>query len=256
MFINGRNIYIEQTGPENGPVVVLLHHGLGSVKAWRAQIPTLVNEGYHVVVYDRWGYGKSDPRSGLDLPTFTTDVEDLRSLLEQLKIQRAALVGHSDGATISLYFAAQYPQSVCCLVTVAAHIYVEKKMEQGILGIKQAFETDERFRIGMQSAHGEKYQSVFHNWFDGWHRIELLEWDMRPILNKIKCPAFIVQGEDDEHATPQHARDIFKAINRSDLWLLPAARHMLPQDNADKFNTKLVQFLKSCNARSPENGRQ
>jgi pimeloyl-ACP methyl ester carboxylesterase len=243
MLVNGRNLNVEHNGPENGPVVVLLHHGLGSVRAWRGQIPVLVEAGFHVIAYDRWGYGGSDARPGLDLPTFTVDLEDLRSLLEQLGIQRTALLGHSDGGTIALYYSARHPMQVSCLVTVAAHIYVEPKMEPGILGVKQAFETDERFRMGMQSAHGDKYEAVFHYWFDGWHRIESLTWDMRPVLGQIRCPALIVQGEEDEHATPQHAKDIAEAIPGAELCLLPKAGHMLPQENASLFNPRLLQFL-------------
>jgi pimeloyl-ACP methyl ester carboxylesterase len=134
---------------------------------------------------------------------------------------------------------------VCCLVTVAAHIYVEAKMEPGILGVKQAFDSDERFRIGLRNAHGEKYASVFTNWFDGWHRLESLGWDMRSILGNIGCPALIVQGEEDEHATPQHAQDIAQAIPEAELWLLPGAKHMLPQENSGEFNKRLLKFLHS-----------
>jgi pimeloyl-ACP methyl ester carboxylesterase len=243
MFVKGHNLHVEQYGPKNGPVVVLLHHGLGSVKAWREQIPVLEEAGYHVVAYDRWGYGGSDIRPALDLPTFTTDIMDLRGLLEQLGIRRAVLLGHSDGGTIALYYAAQDPNLVSSLLTVAAHIYVEPKMEPGILGIQRAFETDKRFQSGMQFAHGEKYEAVFHSWFDGWHRIEFLGWDMRPILSQIKCPTLIVQGEEDEHATPQHAKDIAEAISGAQLWLVPGAGHMLPQENANLFNPRLLQFL-------------
>lgn len=244
MLVNGHNLYVELTGPENGPVVVLLHHGLGSVRAWREQEPSLVQAGYRVMAYDRWGYGGSDARPGLDLPTFSTDLKDLSILLEQFEIQRAALLGHSDGGTIGLYFAAQQPERVSCLVTVAAHIYVETKMEPSILNLRQAFETDERFRMGMQYAHGEKYEAVFENWFIGWHRLESLKWDMRPLLGQIKCPALIVQGEEDEHATPLHAKDIAGAIPGADLWLIPGVKHMLPQENTAEFNPKILRFLK------------
>jgi len=250
MIINGHNLYVEQDGPENGPAVVLLHHGLGSVRAWRGQIPVLVDAGYHVVAYDRWGYGDSDARSALDLPTFATDVDDLLSILAEYGIHQTALVGHSDGGTIALYFAAQHPDLVSCVVTVAAHIYVEPKMEPGILGIRQAFETDERFRTGMQHSHGEKYNDVFHNWFDGWHRMESLSWDMRPILSHIHCPVLVVQGEQDEHATPQHAMDIAEAIPGAELWLVEEARHMLPQENAQLFNQRIVAFMQSAEVKS------
>ena len=243
MLVNGHNLYVEQYGPENGPNVVLLHHGLGSAKAWREQIPALTDAGYHVVAYDRWGYGESEARVGLDLPTFSSDVNDLFSLLVQEGIHRAALVGHSDGGTIALYFSAQHHNLVSCLVTVAAHIYVESSMESAIMSIERDFETDEHFRTGLQYVHGEKYEAVFHNWFDGWHRIESRSWDLRPVLGKIICPSLIVQGEADEHATPQHARDIAEAIQGAELWFVPGAGHMLPQENASLFNPRLLQFL-------------
>ncbi len=246
MLVNGHELHVERYGPENGPLVILLHHGLGSVHAWKEQIPALEQAGWQVIAYDRWGYGGSQARPSLDLPTFATDLADLHEIYSRYHIGQAALVGHSDGGTIALYFAAQYPPLVSCVVAVAAHIYVEPKMEPGIQGVWQAFEQDERFKLGLRHAHGEKYQTTFYNWFNGWHRLESLSWDMRPSLALIKCPVLVVQGGQDEHATPQHARDIAAAIPGADLWLVPAAGHMLPQEHADKFNPRLLQFLETC----------
>ena len=251
MIVNGHNLHVEQAGPEDGLAVVLLHQGLGSVQSWQEQIPVLADAGFHVVAYDRWGYGDSDPRPALDLPKFTTDILDLSEMLQMLGISRVALVGHSDGGTIALYYAIKNQGQVSCLVTIAAHIYVEAKMEPGILQLKQAFDVDERFRKGMQLAHGEKFEVVFHNWFDGWHRIESLSWDMRPILSQISCPALVVQGTEDEHATPQHARDIAAGIAQAELWLIEGAHHMLLKEEANLFNPRLLQFLKRCGAGNP-----
>jgi pimeloyl-ACP methyl ester carboxylesterase len=249
--VNGHNLYVELTGPSNGPAVVLLHHGLGSVRAWYGQILALTEAGFRVLAYDRWGYGGSDTRLGLDVPTFSDDLKDLGSLLDFLGINQSALVGHSDGGTIALYFATEHPDRVSCLVTVAAHIYIEAKMEPGILDIKRAFEVDERFKMGMQFAHGEKYDAVFHNWLNGWYRTESLTWDMSPLLAQIKCPALIVQGEEDEHATPKHAMDIAGSIRGAEFWLIPGARHMVPQENADEFNARLIRFLKDNATEKP-----
>ena len=244
VFVNGHNLHVEISGPETGSPVVLLHHGLGSSKAWRGQVPALVQAGYRVITYDRWGYGESDARVGLDLPSFSIDLKDLSGVLDQFEIRRAVLVGHSDGGTIALYFAALKPERVSCLVIVAAHVYIEPKMESGILGVQQAFMTDEHFRAGLRYAHGDKYEMVFSNWFNGWYTPKAIEWDMRPVLSQIRCPGLVVQGEEDEHATPQHAKDIAAAIPGADLWLHPGARHMLPQENIAEFNTKMLQFLK------------
>jgi pimeloyl-ACP methyl ester carboxylesterase len=244
MLINGHNLHLERSGPGHAPAVVLLHHGLGSARAWRQQIPPLLQAGYQVIAYDRWGYGGSDPRPSLDVPGFDDDLADLESMLERLGLGEVALVGHSDGGTIALYMAARHPNLVRCLVSVAAHIYVEPQMQPGILGIRQAFEADPRFRKGLQVAHGEKCQEVFDHWFDGWYQLESLTWDMRPWLAQVKCPTLVVQGEEDEHATPQHARDIAGKIAGSELWLVPGANHMLPQEKPALFNDRLLQFLR------------
>ena len=63
-----------------------------------------------------------------------------------------------------------------------------------------------RFRQGLRRVHGEQAEQVFHNWYDGWRALEGMDWDMRPVLAQITCPALVVQGMQDEHATPQHAR--------------------------------------------------
>lgn len=243
MKINRHDIHIIQRGPAEGLPVVLLHHGLGSTDAWRRQIPPLADSGYRVVAYDRWGYGSSEDRPALSLPCFEDDQEDLLALMDDLGVHRAALVGHSDGGTIALYFAAAHPERVACVVTIAAHIYVEPKMGSGILSVRRTFENDADFRRGMQRIHGDKYQQVFDNWFNGWMKPEHLSWEMRPVLRQIHCPVLVIQGLEDEHATPQHAEDIAAAISGAEIWLVPGVGHMLQRDTARALNLKLLNFL-------------
>lgn len=246
MIVNNHYIHIENHGPQNGCPVVLLHHGLGSIQAWSEQIPSLSAAGFRVIVYDRWGYGRSEVRPYLAVPSFEDDLADLQAILEKFHISKVALIGHSDGGTIALYWAAQQPHQVSALVTVAAHIYVEPKMEPGIQQIREAFEQNPRFQKGMRRAHGSNYRSVFHNWYDGWHTPRALDWDMRPLLTQIVCPTLVIHGEQDEHATSQHARDIVDGILGAKLWLLPDANHMLPQEEPELFNKEVIKFLKCC----------
>lgn len=250
--INGHTLAVQVHGPPSARPVVLLHHGLGAIPAWEAQIPALVIAGYRVVAYDRWGYGASQARQGVGMPDFQQDRADLLGLLARLQIERCALVGHSDGGTIALYFTADHPERVACLVTVAAHVYVEPKMAGSVLQVRAAFENEPRLREGLRRLHGEKTEQVFANWFDGWLTPGNLAWDMRPYLSGIGCPALVVQGEADEHATPQHARDIAAAIPQGVGWLVPQADHMLPQRVPEIFNQRLLEFLTE-NWSSPEN---
>jgi pimeloyl-ACP methyl ester carboxylesterase len=241
--INRHQISIETRGPKHGPPVILLHHGLGAARSWRRQVPVLAKAGYRVIVYDRWGHGKSDPRSCWGMPFFEPDRADLEQLFDLFGLDRAALLGHSDGGKIAMYFAADHPERVSGLVIVSAHVYIESRMGASIHQVLRDFETDTRFREKLHRVHGEKAEAVFRGWYDGWANPDWLEWDMRPELNKIRCPALVVQGLDDEHATPQHARDIAGNIRGAGLWLVPGVGHMLPRDAAEEFNQRLLDFL-------------
>jgi pimeloyl-ACP methyl ester carboxylesterase len=241
--LGGRSIFVEIFGPEDGDAAVLLHHGLGSTRAWKEQIPVFAGAGLRVIAYDRWGYGASDPRQGLGIPGFEQDVADLERLLDHLEIHQAHLVGHSDGGTIALYFAARYPKRVKKLVTIAAHVYVEEKMDPGIQAVAASYAHDKRLRRGLERVHGAKADQVFRNWYEGWRTEENRAWDMRSLLKTVQAQALVIQGSLDEHATPQHAADLAEALPQGDLWLVPGAGHMVPQENADVFNPRVLQFL-------------
>ncbi len=241
--INGHHLFVSDRGAAENPAVVLLHHGLGSTRAWRRQVLPLVEAGFRLIVYDRWGYGKSDRRAALCLPHFDDDRADLLTLLDQLGVEQAALVGHSDGGTIALYIAITNPHRVSCLVTIAAHTYVEPKMLPGLVGIRQTYEGDPEFRHRFARAHGDKHQQVFDNWYKGWSNPKHLGWDLRPDLKQIRCPTLVIQGLEDEHATPKHAEDIAAAIPEAELWLVPGVGHMLQRDAAKALNYRLVGFL-------------
>jgi pimeloyl-ACP methyl ester carboxylesterase len=241
--INGHLISLETDGPRDGPAVVLLHHGLGAARSWKEQIPVLAAAGYRVVVYDRWGHGKSGPRERWSMPYFEEDLADLQAILDNLVVDQAALIGHSDGGKIAMYYAVNNPQRVTSLVIVSAHIYIEPKMSHGIQSVKSDFEQGSKFQKKMQRVHGDKTDALFQGWFNGWNNSEIQDWDMRPVINQIACPCLVVQGLEDEHATPQHARDMAAAIPNADLWLLPGAGHMLPQDFSEEFNQRMLKFL-------------
>jgi pimeloyl-ACP methyl ester carboxylesterase len=244
LSVNGHRLFYEEHGEAEAPAVVLLHHGLGSTYSWKEQVKPLVEAGFRVIAYDRWGYGKSDTRESLKLPYFEDDLADLEACLDALRLERPALVGHSDGGTIALYFAARRPERAACLVTVAAHIYVEEKMQPSILVVQKDYQDQPRFREGLKRLHGDKVDQTFSNWFNGWRQPEMLDWNILPILSQICCPALIVQGMEDEHATPRHAQDIAAGITGAELRLLKRAGHMLPQENGREFNDMLLAFLR------------
>jgi pimeloyl-ACP methyl ester carboxylesterase len=243
LLINGHSIYVETHGPGDGLPVVLLHHGLGAVRSWKEQIPVLAEAGYRVIAYDRWGHGKSGLRETYAMPDFKPDLADLEILLGCLDLEQFALIGHSDGGKLAMYYTASHRERVSCLVIVSAHIFVEPDLAPGIQSVRRDFEQDSRFQVKMRRVHGDKAQTLFWGWYQGWTRPEVLEWDLRPTISSISCPTLVVQGQEDEHISPAQAQQLAGIIATADLWLIPEAGHMLPQDFPEEFNPKLLEFL-------------
>ncbi len=243
MRINDHDLYAERHGSEVDPTVILLHHGLGSVASWRAQLPDLLEAGFQVIVYDRWGYGKSDGRDALSMPHFSEDIADLLAILDRFEIERTALVGHSDGGTIALLLAAAEPHRITSLVTIAAHTYIEPKMGPGIETIRETYQQDVRFREGLRRMHGDKVDAVFYGWYNGWTQLDHIDWDIRSCLSQIECPTLVVQGAADEYATTQHPANIAQAVLAAELWIVPGVGHMVPQEAPEVFTLRLLEFL-------------
>ena len=86
-----------------GPAVVLLHGGLGHSGNWGYQVPSLLESGYRVITIDTRGHGRStmDDRS----LTYHLLAQDVIAVLDQLKVDRAAVVGWSDGACTAMVLA-------------------------------------------------------------------------------------------------------------------------------------------------------
>ena len=91
--------------------VVYLHDGLGSTGAWK-EVPERISKktGTNALLYDRWGYGGSDPRPEFHPGFMEAEVPALLHVVRQQVGGPVHLVGHSDGGSIALLFACEHPR--------------------------------------------------------------------------------------------------------------------------------------------------
>lgn len=104
---------VAPTTAANGKAVVLLHGKSFSGDYWAGTIAALTGVGYRVVVPDQLGFGKSakpDIRYSFDLLA-----RGAKALLDSLGVSRAAIVGHSFGGMLAVYFARDYPEFTAVL---------------------------------------------------------------------------------------------------------------------------------------------
>jgi len=111
----GHRIYYQSCG--SGPALVLLHDGLVHSIGWDDVWPSLCAR-YHVVRYDRRGYGRSDPATAPFSPE-----DDLLNVLDAASIPVATLVGSSSGSAVAIDFALAHPARVQALVLIGPVVH-------------------------------------------------------------------------------------------------------------------------------------
>jgi len=218
------------------PVLVFLHDSLGCVETWREFPLELARRtGLDAVVYDRRGYGKSapfppEPRTPQYL---AQEGEVLVRLLDALGCDDAVLFGHSDGATIALYAAAQAPARIRAVVSEAAHVFVEELSLAGIRDAREALRTTD-LRERLVRYHGDKVDGVTSAWIDTWLDPGFRDWNMLGELPRVVAPVLAVQGEGDEYGTSAQVRAILERVGGVvRAHMIPAVGHTPHRDARD-----------------------
>lgn len=189
-------------GAAGSPWLVFLHEGLGCVALWR-DFPDKVARrlGCPALVYSRRGYGRSAPLAGPRQPDFMhrEALDVLPALLDRFAIERPILIGHSDGASIALVFAAEHPDRTAGAVLMAPHVFVEAVSQASIARITEAYEeTDLRERL---ARHHDHVDDAFLGWSRIWLEPRFRTWSLGDECSRLAVPTLLIQGEDDEYGT-------------------------------------------------------
>jgi pimeloyl-ACP methyl ester carboxylesterase len=259
---SGRRVRVEHQwiAPERtqSHLIVFLHEGLGSLAMWKDFPKRLCdNVGCRGLVYSRPGYGRSTPRAaqeawGLDfMHQQAHDV--LPALLKALgidaAIQKPWLFGHSDGASIALLYAAEFPQAIAGAVVVAPHILVEDLSLASIAVARTAYlETDLRERLARYHVDPD---SAFWGWNVIWLHPPFSAWSIESEIEAIRCPILAVQGLDDEYGTLEQIRGIARRVPQAKLLELSDCGHSPHRDQADRLITSASAFMKQQTGDKP-----
>jgi pimeloyl-ACP methyl ester carboxylesterase len=221
-------------GPDRAPTLVFLHEGLGSAAQWR-DFPAALSAatGCGALVYSRFGYGGSDP---LDQPFDASfmhreALDVLPRVLDACGIRDPLLVGHSDGASIALiYAAAGLPARGLALE--APHVFVEPLTPETIAATRERFTTSE-FAERMRRHHGAKSDATFRAWTGVWLSDEFRGWDIRPTLDRVACPVLVIQGDADEYGTLEQVRAIAERASDVETLVLERCGHAPHRDRPE-----------------------
>lgn len=219
--------YYESYG--NGEPLFLLHGNSGSIKDFYRQIPQF-SEKYRVYAVDTRAQGKSKDFTKNDF-TYMQFANDLKQLVDYLKLDRINIVGWSDGGNTALLFALNYPQYVNKMVLVGANLFPE--------GVDQTFINE--IRVGykrLESENNPENQNQLRLM-----KLMLEQPNIKPeLLNAIRNPVLVTAGEKDV-ILESHTKLIHKSIPNSNLKIFKGASHYVVQEQPKEFNKAVLKFL-------------
>ena len=229
------------------PVMVFLHEGLGSVSLWKAFPDQLcAHIGMRGLVYSRPGYGKSTPRRKDEQwdPDFMhlQAYEVLPTLLRELNVRRPWLFGHSDGGSIALLYAAQFPAALSGAIVVAPHLFVEDISVESIERARHAYR-HQGLRERLARYHDD-VDSAFFGWNDAWLSLAFRAWNIESIVPNILSPLLAVQGEQDEYGSLRQIHRIQQLQPASEIIALAACGHSPHRDQPQALMTAVGDFIR------------
>jgi pimeloyl-ACP methyl ester carboxylesterase len=231
------------------PTLIFLHEGLGSISMWR-DFPARVAVATRcsAIVFSRRGYGRSNPLTEPRKVRYMHDEAErvLPELITRLAIDRPILIGHSDGGSIALMYAAIAPEPPLGVVTLAAHVLVEDISVASIAEAREKYLTTDLPKK-LARHHGDA-DSAFWGWNDIWLAPEFRSWNIEQYLPRIACPVLAIQGEDDEYGTIEQMRRIGAEVRDAKLVVLRDCGHSAHRDQPDAVIDAIAGFVERLSA--------
>ncbi|MEI8202176.1 MAG: alpha/beta hydrolase [Bacteroidota bacterium] len=251
VIVNGKQLYCEIINShfrdEKKPVLVFLHEGLGSCKQWK-DFPEILSKEVQctALLYDRYGYGKSEALSEKRTPEFINEEAFvfLPELLAALNItEKVILIGHSDGGTISLLYASQNYKNLAGVIVEADHVICEEITFKGIRDAVNDYENG-RLKELLSKYHLDKTDSMFHGWSDTWLSVEKKSWSIEKELIAITVPVLAIQGKDDNFGSVEQLTSKLKHIKgTTEVLFLKDCGHIPHLQAKDEVLSSMTRFI-------------
>lgn len=256
--LNNARFYFETAG--EGRALVLVHAGITDARMWDEQFRVFA-ERFRVTRYDRRGFGRTVSEGG----PFSHH-EDLSAVMSFLGIERAILLGCSQGGKTILDFTLEHPSRTKALVLVASALgglQFNGEEPRQLAELMKADEAGDVERVN---------ELELQIWVDGPRRephevdarlrervrtmnrtalsmpqasdTELaLEPPAAERLNEISVPALVITGTLDTPRTLATARALSEGIRGAESVVMEGCAHLPSMERAEEFNRHVLSFL-------------
>jgi len=276
--VDGIRIHYQEAGPENGPVVFLIHGFCASNQVWSDVFLPLARAGFRVIAPDLVGFGFSEKPSNAD---YTIDMQArvVIHLMDRLGVTQASLMGSSYGGAVAVTCALDYANRVRSLVLVGAVINDESTKQPllrlaalPLLGnVISPFMLDSRALVRWRMARIYSPENAYLMTEErlrsrhrplrtaSTHRAvvkTLRNWRANRIQNEaagITQPTLLIWGDSDKDTPVENGEVLRQAILNSRLFVFKNCGHLPQEEYPSRFLELVVPFL---SARSSNIGEQ
>ena len=223
-------IYCKISGSEDAPVLVLLHGNGEDLYIYNAQI-RYFSQYFRIIAYDARAHGLST--RGVAPFNFYTFAIDLLAVLDTLKIDKAHIVGFSDGAITALHTALIAPERFSSMILLGANLN-----PQGIRWIPRLQILLKYAWLSLASQFSAEMREQKEIWGLMVHHPDLTIEE----ISQIKIPTLVVTGEKDMVSQRQND-EISNAITGSKRLIIPGGNHFWLFEQSDVFHQIIMDFL-------------
>lgn len=249
--IRGANIYYNVYGddqPNRAPIVLIHGSTIDSHTDWDSIAPELARH-YRVFTPDCRGHGRSNN------PTMSYSFQelagDVAAFVRAMGVERAHIIGHSNGGNVALVTLMEYPEVVQTCIPQAANAYVTRYLierEPKVFDPDRVAREVPKWRDEMIKLHSEV------NGKEYWR--ELLWLTMKEIISepnyspaelaRVQKPTLVIMGaEDTVNAPDEHAQYIANNIPNAELWIPEKTGHNVHLERREEWLAKVLDFLES-----------
>jgi len=250
--VNGIQLAYERRG--KGTPLVLLHGFPLDHHLWDEVVP-LLEDTFDIILPDLRGFGES---TTMDSPYSMDDyASDIAGLLDQLGIQKAAIVGHSMGGYAALAFARMYPERVSGLGLVSSQVLAdapERKegryksaadveangIESVVATMTPKFTADEELQSYARASMERQRPAAYI----GALKAMAERADSTSLLSSLNFPVVVVHGDADALIPIDRAREVKEALPQAHLVEISGAGHM-PMMEAKEKTAQALKHLAS-----------
>jgi 3-oxoadipate enol-lactonase len=257
--LQGRRLYYDLVGPENGPVVCITHSLSSDGGSWAEQLPPLLAAGFRVLRLDMRGHGGSDPVAG-DY-TMTALAADVASVLDALAIARVHYIGLSIGGMIGQAFALEHGQKLIsamwCDTLPASPSGAAAMWEERMATVRRANSLEPLADATME----RWFTDAFKPRNPGrWKQIRdtvaattpagflgcsaaIMNFDFSARVSALRVPVLVICGAEDPGTPPGENRRLAGLVPGGRYEEIPNARHFPNVERPEEFNRIMMGWL-------------